>query len=228
LLGLSEGVAPRLSVVIPALNAATTLRGCLERSRGAEEVVVVDGGSSDGTPAIAAELGAKVIEAPRGRGTQVGAGGAAATGEWLLFLHADTLLDFGWHDAALGHIARFPDHAACFRFRLDDLRWQARVIEAGVRLRVGLLGLPYGDQGLLISRRHYQALGGFRPLPLMEDVDLVRRMGRRRLRQLNVAAVTSAARWRRDGWWRRSARNLCCLALYGAGVSPERIARLYD
>ena len=84
-----------------------------------------------------------------------------------------------------------------------------------------------GDQGLLISRELYRQLGGYKPLPLLEDVDLVRRIGRRQLRQLDVAAVTSAARWRRDGWWRRSARNLLCLALYGLGVRPERIARLY-
>lgn len=227
MLGLSEDGSTRLSVVVPALNAAATLQACLERLDGADEVIVSDGGSNDGTPPLASELGAKVIQAPRGRGVQLRAGADAATGEWLLFLHADTLLDDGWQSAVREHIAAFPDHAACFGFRLDDPAWQARAIETGVKLRVGLLALPYGDQGLLISRRHYDALGSFRPLPLMEDVDFVRRIGRRRLRQLGVAAVTSAARWRRDGWWRRSTRNLLCLTLYGAGVSPERIARLY-
>jgi rSAM/selenodomain-associated transferase 2 len=227
LLGLSKDGAERLSAVIPALNAAITLRGCVERLAGADEIVVVDGGSSDGTPAIAAQLGAKLIEAPRGRGAQLRAGAEAATGEWLLFLHADTVLERGWQQAVREHMRSFPDHAACFRFRLDDAAWQARMIERGVSLRTGMLGLPYGDQGLLISRRHYDALGGFRALPLMEDVDLVRRIGRERLRYLDVAAITSAARWRRDGWWRRSARNLLCLTLYRAGVSPERIARLY-
>lgn len=227
MLGLSEDGAERLSVVIPALNAATTLRACVERLAGANEIVVVDGGSSDGTPALAAQLGAKVIEAPRGRGVQLRAGAEAATGEWLLFLHADTLLEHGWQQAAREHMRAFPDHAACFRFRLDDPAWQARIIERGVSLRAGMLGLPYGDQGLLISRRQYDALGGFRALPLMEDVDLVRRIGRKRLRHLDIAAVTSAARWRRDGWWWRSARNLLCLTLYGVGVSPDRIARLY-
>lgn len=227
LLGLNRTGGTRLSVVIPALDAAATLRACAGRLAGADEIIVVDGGSGDGTPALAGALGAKVIETSRGRGVQLRAGADAAMGEWLLFLHADTLLESGWLEATGAHIASHPGHAACFGFQLDDRSWQARVIEGGVKLRAGLVGLPYGDQGLLISRSLYDALGGFRPLPLMEDVELVRRIGRRRLRHLDVAAVTSAARWRRDGWWRRSMRNLLCLALYGAGVSPERIARLY-
>ena len=93
--------------------------------------------------------------------------------------------------------------------------------------RCRLLALPYGDQGLLIPRGLYEALGGFRPLPLMEDVDLVRRIGRRRLALLPVAAVTSAARYRRAGYGPRVLRNLACLSLYGLGVPPRVIARLY-
>jgi rSAM/selenodomain-associated transferase 2 len=226
LFGLSQANEPLLSVVIPALNAAGSLGACLARLDGAGEVIVVDGCSSDGTPDLAAELGARVVHAPRGRGEQLRQGAAAAQGEWLLFLHADTLLDEGWLAAVEQHLAA-STAAACFTFRLDDPSWQARVIEAGVTFRVRLLGLPYGDQGLLISRTLYDQLGGFRPLPLLEDVDIVRRIGRRRLRQLDGAAVTSAQRWRQDGWWHRSARNLACLLLYGLGVSPERIARLY-
>lgn len=148
-------------------------------------------------------------------------------GEWLLFLHADTTLGEGWLGAAQQHMAERPDQAAVFDFRLDDPAWQARLIELGVGLRVGALALPYGDQGLLISRSLYDEVGGFRAQPLMEDVDLIRRIGRGRLRRLNVPAITSAERWRRDGWWRRSARNLSCLALYVLGASPERIARRY-
>jgi hypothetical protein len=96
-----------------------------------------------------------------------------------------------------------------------------------VALRVRLLGLPYGDQGLLVSRRLYDEAGGYRALPLMEDVDLVRRIGGGRIEPLAVDATTSAERWRRGGWLRRSGRNLLCLALYRLGMSPERVARLY-
>ena len=216
-----------LSVVIPALNAGAVLGECLLNLAGADEVVVVDGGSTDDTVAVAAQAGAAIVHAPRGRGAQLSAGAAAAGGGWLLFLHADTRLGQGWREAVAQHVAAHGQDAACFRFRLDDPAWQARLLERAVALRVRRLRLPYGDQGLLISRALYEAVGGFRALPLMEDVDLIRRIGRRRLRVMEAAAITSAERWRRDGWLRRSLRNLSCLALYTLGVSPERIARLY-
>ncbi len=216
-----------LSVVIPTLNAAADLPACLERMAAADEIVVVDGGSADDSPAIAQAAGARLIVAPRGRGSQLRAGGEAARGDWLLFLHADTLPGRSWRQAVAAHVQVYPGRAACFRFRLAAREWQARVIERGVAARVGLLALPYGDQGLLVPRRLYESVGGYRPLPLMEDVDLVRRIGRRRLEVLGEDALTSAERWRRDGWARRSGRNLLCLALWRAGVAPERIARRY-
>ncbi len=214
-----------LSVIIPTLDAANHLAPCLEAVARADEIIVVDGGSSDESVQIAKRSGARLIETPPNRGRQLHAGAVAAAGDWLLFLHADTILAPGWAEAAAAHIARFPLNAACFTFRLDDRAWQARLIEAAVAVRVRALGLPYGDQGLLISRACYDRLGGFRALALMEDVDLVRRIGRPRV--LPVAAVTSAERWRRDGWLQRSARNLGCLLAFRLGASPERIKHFY-
>ena len=216
-----------LSVVIPTLNAEPCLAACLERMKAADEILVVDGGSSDGTVAVAARSGARVVAAPRGRGVQLRAGAEAAKGDWLLFLHADTVPGRGWRRAVDAHRETRPGKAACFRFRLADPAWQARAIELGVAARVALFPLPYGDQGLLISRTHYDAVGGYRDLPLMEDVDLVRRLGRRRLAALDEDAFTSAARWRRDGWLRRSVRNLACLTLYRLGVPPHCLVRIY-
>ncbi len=217
-----------LSVVIPALNAGGTLGACLAAADEADEIVVVDGGSSDDTAAIAERSGARVIRSARGRGAQLHAGALAAKGDWLLFLHADTLLAPGWREAASLHIASRRGSAAYFRFRLNSEDWRARIVEKAVALRSAILKLPYGDQGLLISRNLYDDIGGFKALPLMEDVELVRRIGRGRLRSLPVDAVTSAERWHRDGWLRRSARNLLYLLLYRAGVAPHRLAELYD
>lgn len=220
---------PRLSVVMPTLNAADGLAATLAALDPVGEIIVVDGGSRDGTVALARKLGARVIEAAPGRGGQLAAGASAATADWLLFLHADTVLAPGWRVVVDAHLSSpgAAERAACFRFRLDDASPQARRLERWVALRVAALALPYGDQGLLIHRSLYDAVGGYRPLPLMEDVDLVRRLGRRRLTVLDASAVTSARRWRQDGWLARSARNLLCLALFHVGVPAGRIARLY-
>lgn len=218
-----KGKLERISAVIPVLNAAHLLPPLLAQIGVLGEVILADGGSTDGVAELA---GPRLVTAPRGRGSQLAAGAAAARGEWLLFLHADTRLAPGWEAAVAAALAR-PGTAHYFRFALDDASPQARRLEAAVAWRCRWLALPYGDQGLLIARALYEAMGGYKPIPLMEDVDLVRRLGRARLAEMPARAVTSAARWQRDGWWRRSARNLTTLGLYFAGVPPERLARIY-
>jgi rSAM/selenodomain-associated transferase 2 len=219
-----------VSVVIPTLNAAGRIAATIGAVRAnVPEIVVADGGSSDATAKLASAAGANMVTAPRGRGHQLAAGAAGATQPWLLFLHADTALGAGWAEEVRAFID-VPDNAekaAAFRLVLDDPGPAARRVEWLARWRARMFGLPYGDQGLLISRRFYDAVGGFRPIPLMEDVDLVRRIGKRRLRFLQTPAVTSAERYRRNGWWARPARNLVCLCLYFLGVPPRAIARLY-
>lgn len=222
-----------LSVVIPALDAADRLGATLAALAPAAaaglalEVVVADGGSSDRTADVARAAGARVVSPGRGRGLQLSAGAEAARGRHLLFLHADTRLSPGWAAAVARFVARDPDLAGTFRFRLDDPAPAARRLERVVDWRVRRLGLPWGDQGLVLPRRLYDAVGGFRPLPLMEDVDMVRRLGRRRIVVLDADAVTSADRYRREGYLARPARNLLLLSLYFAGVPPARLARLY-
>ena len=217
----------RLSVVIPTLNAAGTLGATLASLGSPSDVVVADGGSVDGTVAIAETFGARIVNARRGRGSQLASGVISAKHEWLLLLHADTRLGEGWQAVTEAHMAAAPGRAGYFRLGLDSADWRARRLERLVAWRCRVLGLPYGDQGLLIHRNLLEAVGGIKPLPLMEDVDIVRRLGRRRLTGLDATATTSTEKWDRDGWVRRSARNLACLLLWFLGAPPRMIARLY-
>jgi rSAM/selenodomain-associated transferase 2 len=226
-------VTAELSVIIPTLDAAATIGATLDALTGeatpTPEIVIADGGSRDATINIAAGQGANFVAAPPGRGRQLRDGAEAATGRWYLFLHADTVLERGWSEE-IGRFMNHPDNAeraAYLRFALDDNARAARRLEAVVAWRSRVLGLPYGDQGLLISAGFYDALGGFKPLLLMEDVDMVRRIGRRRLVMLDVEALTSASRFQHSGYMRRSARNLSCVALYFIGVPIPLIARVY-
>jgi rSAM/selenodomain-associated transferase 2 len=222
---------PAVTVVIPTLNAAPTLAVTLASlvvpdGQIQAEILVVDGGSNDATCVIAESAGARVITAARGRGIQLAAGVAAVRSPWLLLLHADTRLDPSWQDAVRRHTAD-AGRAGYFRFALDSADPRSRSLERAVGWRCSTLALPYGDQGLLIHRDLLTKIGGIRPLPLMEDVDLVRRLGRRRLVPLEARAITSARRWEHDGWRRRSLRNLLCLGLFFAGVPPRWICLLY-
>jgi rSAM/selenodomain-associated transferase 2 len=221
-----------VSVVIPTLDAVGDLPATLAALAGARlirEIIVADGGSTDDTVATAEAAGARIVIAPRGRGTQLAAGAAAAGGDWLLFLHADCRLAPGWEPAVEAFIAApgAIGRAGYFAFALDDASRAARRLECIVAWRCRAFALPYGDQGLLIARALYDTVGGFAALPLMEDVDFVRRLGRRRLAPLGAPAYASARRYRQGGYIRRPLRNLLCLSLYFAGVPPRHIARLY-
>lgn len=210
-----------LSVIIPTLNAAARLSATLAALGDVAEVIVVDGGSIDDTLAVATN--ARILHAPRGRGGQFAAGIEAARHPWLLLLHADTVLAPGWRAACHTDASK----AGYFRFVLDSSNPRARRLERLVAWRCRVLALPYGDQGLLIHKDLLASAGGMSAMPLMEDVDLVRRLGRERLTALPADAITSADKWERQGYYRRSARNLCCLAAWLAGVPLPFIRRLY-
>ena len=228
--------APHLlmSVIVPTFNADRTLAVTLDalaprRPDLIMEVVIADGGSQDETLKLAENYDCRVVRASKGRGTQLRYGASAASQDWLLFLHADTCMSANWA-SALSEFAGRPDakqSAGVFRLKLDDERRRARFLEFLVAMRTRFFAMPYGDQGLFLSRELYDEVGGFSEIPLMEDVDIIRRIGRRRLAMLPASVVTSAERYRRDGYLWRSVRNLVCLSLYFLGVSPARIVKLY-
>jgi rSAM/selenodomain-associated transferase 2 len=226
-----------ISVVIPALNAQKSLPAVLEALVApaldgvVKEVIVVDGGSSDDALKIADGYGAKFLTSPPGRGGQLATGAKAAKGPWFLFLHADTVLEEGWEKEAARFINEFPEAAAVFTLKFDATGLAPAIVAAGAMARTRLLKTPYGDQGLLISKKLYDEAGGYADLPLMEDVELIRRLikrkGRGALHVLAAKAVTSAARYERDGYARRVFRNLTILMRYFLGASPEALARDY-
>lgn len=226
-------MAAPISVIVPTLNAAETLPATLGAlvpglERGLiRELVMSDGGSKDATARIAEEAGAVIVSGATGRGAQIAAGAAAARGDWLLILHADTVLGEGWCDAVAAHMAQEPDRAGYFSLRFRAVGVAPAIVAGWANLRARLLHLPFGDQGLLISARLLDEVGGVPQIPLMEDMALARRLGPR-LRPLDAVALTSAERYRREGWVRRGLGNLFLQARYLAGADPVRLARHYD
>jgi rSAM/selenodomain-associated transferase 2 len=218
--------------VVPVLNEQENLRRLLREVTGLGlpyEVIVADGGSSDATTRVASELGAHVVSSARGRGSQLRAGIAHARGRWLMVLHADVSLD----DAALAAARRFLEANQLERFavwplQLDGTGAWLRVLERGAALRGRVLGLPYGDQGLVVARGLYERVGGYADIPIMEDVALVRALARcGTLTWLGAPLRASARRYEREGRVRRTLLNLGLVTLFAAGVAPQRLARWY-
>jgi len=190
-----------ISVVVPTTNSERLLPRCFDSLitaavRGVvREVIVSDAGSTDGTLMIADAAGAHIVLSRKNRGAQMAEAVASAKSDWLLFLYPETALEPGWEVEAESFISQAEmerPRAAVFRFALEDFGGEARRAEAKANLRTALFALPYGDQGLLIPKRLYQKLGGYRALSDMEDADLVRRIGRRRLVTLRSRAVNVA------------------------------------
>ena len=219
-----------ISVVIPVLNAEKQLAHCAAALiEGVEaglirELIVTDGGSTDETQLVADEVGAVWIRGAASRGGQLKRGCVAARGDWILVLHADTILDAGWSVEVATHLNSSDTRYFTLAFASGGL--PARFVAGWANLRSRLFGLPYGDQGLLISRALYERVGGFQDMPLMEDVAMARTL-RGGLRPLKTRAVTSATKYETSGWIRRGSRNLLTLLRYFAGVSVEKLAASY-
>jgi len=218
-----------ISVIIPALNEAAHLGRTLDRVMTASpsEVLVADGGSSDSTVAIAKEHGARVFTGVRGRAAQMNLAATAAKGEFLLFLHADTLPPENYPALVTDTLNRPSVAAGAFRFELDGDPPGASLVERFTDIRCRCLHLPYGDQGLFLRRSLFRHLGGFPDWPVMEDLHFVRQL--RRVGEVNVTrdpARTSPRRWRNQGLVSAFLRHQLMLAAYFLGIPPRHIAKL--
>jgi len=219
-----------ISIVIPALNEEATLAATVASARGpgVREVIVVDGGSSDGTADLARHLAARVLSAPRGRALQMNAGAAAATGTVLLFLHADTLLPEGFDTAVLTALQNPLVVGGRFDLLLMPSSFLLALTATLINLRSRLSRIATGDQAIFVRRRVFGDLGGFPELPLMEDIAFSRALKRAGgVACLRQKVTTSSRRWRRDGVLRTILLMWSLRLLYFCGVSPERLRRAY-
>jgi rSAM/selenodomain-associated transferase 2 len=218
----------RTSIIIPTLNEEAGIGAAIERARLLlpAEIIVVDGGSDDGTVA-AANSADQVLTAPRGRAFQQNAGAAACSGDVLLFLHADCWLEPGSLEQAAAAFADPLCIGGCFRQRIDAEGRRFRWLERGNVLRVKLWWLAYGDQGIFVRREVFHQVGGFPPLGLMEDLYLMKRLREGRLALLDGPIHVSARRWEKQGVIRQTARNWWLTLLAQLGVSPNRLAKFY-
>jgi rSAM/selenodomain-associated transferase 2/rSAM/selenodomain-associated transferase 1 len=219
-----------ISIIIPALNEAECLGQTVAGLIGQPgvEVIVADGGSRDRTVPLATAAGAKVILAPPGRGSQQNAGARAAQGRVLLFLHADTRLPDGFAMQVRDALGRPGIAAGAFRFAVDATGWRFRLLEYCTNWRAACFGLPYGDQALFLPAARFQAMGGFREIALLEDLELVRRLRKMgRIALLATPALTSPRRWHRLGWARTTVINQMILLGFFCGLGPDRLARWY-
>lgn len=222
--------AEQLCLVIPALNEAAFIGATLERIRVAlprSAVVVVDGGSTDDTVGIAMRAGATVVPAPRGRGAQCHAGALHTTSDWLLFLHADTLLPLEADKIIRVFTAKPGAQIATFPVQFDHggkiLNALARAATCGDSVFT-----RFGDQGILVRRAFYQMVGGFPPWPLFEDVALFQRARKlTRIHWLPGNVVTSARRFQARGIVRQRILNANLMLRYLAGASPHELAARY-
>ncbi|NDJ17214.1 TIGR04283 family arsenosugar biosynthesis glycosyltransferase [Myxacorys almedinensis] len=220
----------KISIVIPVLNEAHHLSKTLATLTEATgvDLIVVDGGSQDDTIAVAQSAHAKVISAPAGRAAQMNAGAAIATGEILLFLHADTQLPLSFETLIRGTLAQPRTIAGAFDLTIDAPGFGVRLVEWGVHLRSRYLQLPYGDQAIFLPKPVFHAVGGFPDLPIMEDFELVQRLHQHgKIAIVPAPVITSGRRWQRLGVLRTTLVNQLVIGAYVLGISPDLIRRWY-
>lgn len=219
-----------VSIIIPTLNEARRLPAAVANpmAEPGVEVIVVDGGSDDGTLQVASELGLRAVSSPKGRAVQMNLGAQLTAGSILIFLHADTRLPKGFAEEVRRTLRTPGTVGGAFSLRIDANVWSLRVIERAVNWRSRYLHLPYGDQALFLTRTAFEQLGGYQEFPLMEDFDFIQRLRKLgAIRILSMDAVSSARRWKKLGPWKTTLLNQFIICAFQLGVSPSRLARIY-
>jgi rSAM/selenodomain-associated transferase 2 len=220
------------SIIIPVLNEEEHIRPCIESLRqdgSVCEIIVVDGGSSDRTVEITGNIpDVKIVSSGKGRGVQMNAGAFEAGGDVLVFLHADTVLEKGWLLAVEKTLVQSDVAGGAFTFAIDGPAFKWRLVEQWVKLRCFLFRLPYGDQAVFVRKEVFNILGGYKDIPLMEDVEFVGRLKKAgKLIILSHKALTSGRRWLKNGILYNSLLNQYIMILYRLGISSHRLARIY-
>jgi rSAM/selenodomain-associated transferase 2 len=221
----------KISIIIPAINEASNIKQTIATTQPSTniEVIVVDGGSQDDTVAIAESLGVKVISSSPGRALQMNTGAALASGEILLFLHADTLLPVGFDEMIRAALQQPGVIAGAFALRINADLASLRLVEKGVYWRSRFLQMPYGDQAIFITKKVFQQVGDFPELPIMEDFELIRRLKRLgKITVLSVAVVTSARRWLQKGVFKTTLINQVVIIAYLLGIKPVQLRTWYS
>jgi rSAM/selenodomain-associated transferase 2 len=220
-----------LSIIVPTYNEAHNTSRIIDDSlRVQAQWIIVDGGSSDDTVSNLRNAGLYVLTSSKGRAVQMNAGARTAVGEWLIFLHADTILP----DAAIeyfhAHVARHPETpGGAFSLRMENPKWKYRYLEFYVKWRCRLLKLPFGDQAMFVRKSLFDKLGGFNEsLPVMEDIEFVRKLNRcPGFITLPAPVITSARRYEQEGFFIRSAKNLVMQILYKFGFPASKLRAMY-
>ena len=223
-------VSSRISIIIPAINEAVNIKEANATTQPSTniEVIVVDGGSKDNTPKIAQSLGIKVILSSPNRAVQMNAGALAASGDILLFLHADTRLPTGFDEMIRTALQQPGTVAGAFNLRIDASLLSLRWVEWGVKMRSHFYQMPYGDQAIFVTKEVFEQIGSFPQLPIMEDFEFIRRLKRLgRIVIIPTPVVTSARRWLQKGVFKTTLLNQIVIIAYLLGVSPERIRSWY-
>jgi rSAM/selenodomain-associated transferase 2 len=225
---------PQLSIIMPVFKEDAIINDALSRltrvmSKASVEIIVVDGDPENSTINAVRQEGIKKISSPKGRGPQMNAGAKIAGSEILLFLHADTMLPFNAVDHILSACSHKDSIGGAFQLGIASPKPIYRFIEAVVSFRLRITRIPYGDQGIFVKKQFFQTIGGFKNIPIMEDVDLMRRIRKKRKKIILISeqVSTSPRRWEEEGVLFCTARNWILAFLFFVGISPVTLKKYY-